>query len=231
MELSEVLAKIVAQNVRIGQHYAVVTDIENDAGIYYLTIELAGSSTSINKVRYLRGYVPRIGDTVVVQVNKSDIYVVDSLAEAGRSLNPVAYRTSTFSVTKDVNTTVPMQAVTNDPWGCWDSGNATRLTAPISGRYVSTASILLEAANANTELSVWLNDTLELGRQDVTLNKGIAEAFHGMVTTVPFTLAAGDYIQMKVEHDFNPSLNLVLSASGKDHTGYFNAFSLQYLGP
>ena len=40
MELSEVFAKIVAQNVRIGQHFAVVTGIENDAGIYYLTIQI-----------------------------------------------------------------------------------------------------------------------------------------------------------------------------------------------
>jgi hypothetical protein len=231
MELSEVLSKIVSQNIRTALHYAVVTGIENDSGIYYLTIELAGSTTPINKVRYLRGYVPRIGDTVVVQVNKSDIFVIDSLAEAGRSLNPVAYRTTTFSVNRDTLTTIPMEAVENDPWGCWSAGSATRLTAPIAGRYVSTASMLLQAANANMQLSIWLNDTLELARQDVTLNKTVVGAFHGMVTTVPITLAEGEYIQMRVEHDFNPSLNLVLSADSKDHTGYFNAFSLQYLGP
>jgi hypothetical protein len=80
MELSEVLSKIVAQNIRLGLHYAVVTDTESDSGIEYVTIELAGGQSPITRIRYLRNYVPVVGDTVLVLVNKSDIVVIDALA-------------------------------------------------------------------------------------------------------------------------------------------------------
>jgi hypothetical protein len=88
MELSEILAKIVAQNVRTSLHFGVVTAISNATGNNYLTIELAGGTTPITNVRYLQSYVPEVNDTVLVQINKSDIYVIDSFAKASSKRQP-----------------------------------------------------------------------------------------------------------------------------------------------
>jgi hypothetical protein len=35
---------------------------------------------------------------------------------------------------------------------------------------------------------------------------------------------------MGVHHDHNPDNDLILNVGGVDHTGYFNALSLIYLG-
>jgi hypothetical protein len=43
-------------------------------------------------------------------------------------------------------------------------------------------------------------------------------------------MAIGNTVRLGVWHDHNPTNNLILSASGVDHTGYFNALSLVYLG-
>lgn len=230
MELSEVLAKIVAQNIRIGQHYAVITDIENDSGIYYLTIQLAGSTSTINKVRYLRGYVPRIGDTVVVQVNKSDIFVVDSLAEAGRSLNPVAHRTSSVSILQNVTTDISFQAVTNDTWGMWDVSAPTLLTCKVPGRYQAMGQILLEdASNIDVELRI-MKGSSEIGRQDIRMTNATHD-WHTQVHTPPFTMAINDTIKLQITHNHNPDLDLFILSDGVDHTGFFPSLSVVYLGP
>jgi hypothetical protein len=229
MDFADIIKKLVDQNVRMAYHYGEVTAITNTSGVYYLSVKLSGSSTAITKVRYLRSYVPRIGDTVLVQVNKSDILVVGSLAEASKSLNPVAYRTSSLSVTKDTNTYVSFQAVANDDWDMWDVGSATVLTCKVPGRYQATGSILFTGQN-NAYAAVFIEKgTQEIARQDGSMTTK-DHGFHLSVTSVPFTMAIGDTVRLGVHHDHNPSNSLILSAGGVDHTGYFNALSLVYLG-
>ena len=230
MELSEVLSKIVSQNIRTALHYAVVTGIENDSGIYYLTVELAGSTTPINKVRYLRSYVPRIDDTVIVQINKSDVFVVDSLAQAGRSLNPVAYRTSSQNILEDTVTDVDFQDVTNDTWGMWDISDPELLTCKIPGRYQAMGQILLEdASNIDVELLI-IKGTEEIGRQDIRMVNSTHD-WHHQVHTPPFTMAINDTIKLQITHNSNPDLDLLVTSGGVDHTGFFPSLSLVYLGP
>jgi hypothetical protein len=230
MELSEVLSKIVSQNIRTALHYAVVTGIENDSGIYYLTVELAGSTTPINKVRYLRSYVPRIDDTVIVQINKSDVFVVDSLAEAGRSLNPVAYRTSSQNILQNTITDVDFQDVTNDTWDMWDISDPELLTCKVPGRYQAMGQILLEdASNIDVELRI-MKGTEEIGRQDIRMVNSTHD-WHHQVHTPPFTMAINDTIKLQITHNSNPDLDLLVTSGGVDHTGFFPSLSLVYLGP
>jgi len=230
MELSEVLSKIVSQNIRTALHYAVVTGIENDSGIYYLTVELAGSTTPINKVRYLRSYVPRIDDTVIVQINKSDVFVVDSLAQAGRSLNPVAYRTSSQNILEDTVTDVDFQDVTNDTWGMWDISDPELLTCKVPGRYQAMGQILLEdASNIDVELRI-MKGAEEIGRQDIRMVNSTHD-WHHQVHTPPFTMAINDTIKLQITHNSNPDLDLLVTSGGVDHTGFFPSLSLVYLGP
>jgi hypothetical protein len=230
MDFADIIKKLVDQNVRTALHYGEVTAITNSSGTYYLSVKLSGADTAITNVRYLRSYVPRIGDTVLVQVNKNDIFVVNSLASADKSLNPVAYRTSSYTVTKDTNTYIPFEAVANDDWDMWDVGSATVLTCKVPGRYQATGSILFTGQNSAYAAIFIEKGTQEIARQDgSTTTKD--HGFHLSVTSVPFTMAIGNTIRLGVHHDHNPSNNLILSSGGVDHTGYFNALSVVYLGP
>jgi hypothetical protein len=229
MEIGDSLAKIIDQNVRFAIRFGEVTAITNTSGIYYLTVKPSGSSTPITNVRYMRSYVPRIGDIVVIQVNKGDVYVVDALARANHSLNPVAYRTSNLTVTKDVNTYIPFQAVANDDWDMWDVGSASVLTCKVPGRYQATGSILFTGQN-NAYVAVFIEKgTQEIARQDGLMSTK-EHGCHLSVTSVPFTMAINDTVRLGVHHDHNPTNNLILSSGGVDHTGFFNALSLVYLG-
>jgi hypothetical protein len=50
------------------------------------------------------------------------------------------------------------------------------------------------------------------------------------VSSVPITMTKGDSIRMGVYHDHNAPNDLIISSGGVDHTGYFNALSLIFLG-
>lgn len=230
MELAQILQHIVAQNTNLNFHAGVVTAITNTGGTYYLTITLSGGTDAISNVRYLRSYVPRVNDVVWVLLNRKDPLVIGSLAEANKSLNPVAYRTSSYTVTKDTNTYIPFEAVSNDDWDMWDVGSPTVLTCKVPGRYQATASILFTGQNnAYTALFVE-KGTQEVGRQDGLMSVK-EHGYHLSLTTIPFTLAINDTVRLGVHHDYNPTNDLIISSGGVDHTGYFNALSLVYLGP
>lgn len=230
MELGQILQQIIAQNTNINFHSGVVTGITNSGGTYYLTITLSGGTNAISNVRYLRSYVPRINDVVWVLLNRKDPLVIGSLAEANKSLNPVAYRTTTFTVAQNTDTTIPFQAVTNDDWGMWSSGSASVLTCKVPGRYLASASVVAEnISNVEVSLSIF-KGLQEIARLDTDV-KVPSHAHHMNVTSMPVTLAINDTVSMKFLHDNNPDMDLIITASGVNHTGYFNALSLVYLGP
>lgn len=230
MDLTDALKKIIHSEIRTDLTYGVVSAITNSSGTYYLTITLSGGTTSISNVRYLRSYVPRIGDTVIVQVKQNDIFVIGALASANKSLNPVAYRTTALTITKDVNTYVAFEQVANDDWDMWDVGAATVLTCKVPGRYQATAQVLWEGQSSGYAAVFIEKGTQEIARHDAELTTK-EHGLHIAVTSPPFTMAISDTIRMGVHHDHNPDNDLILSVGGVDHTGYFNALSVIYLGP
>jgi hypothetical protein len=230
MDFQEIIKSLVAQNVRIDFHYGEVTAITNTSGTYYLSVKPSGSSTAITKVRYLRSYVPRVGDIVLLQVNKRDLLVIGALASADKSLNPVAYRTTSVSILDGVETDVDFQAVANDDWDMWDVANPELLTCKVPGRYMAYGQILIEdASNIDLEVKIY-KGAQEIGRQDIRITNA-SHDWHHQVNTLPFTMAINDTIKMTVKHNHNPDLDLLITSGGVDHTGYFNALSLIYLGP
>jgi hypothetical protein len=226
MDFTDVVAKIVEQNARVNLIQGVVTTI----GVNSVSIQLRGDTTILTGIKYLDSYVPNVNDTVFLIVNKGDLLVIGKLSIANKSLNPVAYRTTNYTVTKDTNTYIPFEAVANDQWGMWAVGSATVLTCKVPGRYQATASILLTGQN-----SMYSSVFIEKGTQEIARQDGVAgskdHGFHLSVTSVPFTMAINDTVRMGVFHDHNPTNNLIISSGGVDHTGYFNALSLIYLGP
>jgi hypothetical protein len=230
MDFADIIKSIVDQNNRLAIHYGEVTAITNSSGKYLLTVKPSGSSTAISNVRYLRSYVPRVGDIVMIQISKNDMVVIDALASADKSLNPVAYRTTDVSILNGVETDVDFQAVDNDDWDMWDVTDPELLTCKVPGRYMAYGQILIEdASNIDLEVKIY-KGAQEIGRQDIRITNA-SHDWHHQVNTLPFTMAINDTIKMTVKHNHNPDLDLLIDTGGVDHEGYFNALSLIYLGP
>jgi hypothetical protein len=230
MEFADIIKSIATQNNRMAIHYGEVTAITNSSGTYLLTVKPSGSSTAISNVRYLRSYVPRVGDIVMLQINKSDMVVIDALASADKSLNPVAYRTTDVSILDDVETDIEFEAVDNDDWDMWDVADPELLTCKVPGRYRAYGQILIEdASNIDLEVKIY-KGAQEIGRQDIRITNA-SHDWHHQVNTLPFTMAINDTIKMTVKHNKNPDLDLLIDTGGVDHEGYFNALSIIYLGP
>ena len=230
MDFYHIVKSIIDQNVRSNIAYGVVTDIEDDSGTYYLKINLAGGTDEIGKIRYLKSYVPRIGDTVLVQIHKGDIVVLGSLTSADMTISPVAYRTTAVSILDDVETDVDFQAVDSDEWGMWDVTDPELLTCKVPGRYMAFGQILIEdASDIDLEVKI-LKGSQEIGRQDIRITNATHD-WHHQVNTPPFTMAINDTIKMTVKHNNNPDLDLLITSDGVDHEGFFNALSVIYLGP
>lgn len=226
MDFSAIIKSLIDQNIRIAYHYGEVTAITNDSGTYYLSVKPSGSATAITKVRYLRSYVPRIGDTVLLQVNKSDLLVLGALTSAGKTLAPTASRSTNQTITTSTQTKISFDAVDSDDWNCWDlSPNPTRLTVPIAGRYLITATASFAAASAgHRAINILKNNTTEIARSDFLPVSNSIDT-HSTVVTPSETLAAGDYIELRAWHNKGTDLDIV--AAG-DH---FPTLSLIYLGP
>ena len=230
MDINDSLQKIIQSHIRTDITFGVVTAITNTSGTYYLTLNISGGSETIDKVRYLRSYVPRVGDTVVIQVKQNDLIVIGALASANKSLNPVAYRTTDLTILQNVDTTITFQTVTNDDWGMWSAGAPTVLTCKVPGRYLISASVVAEGiSNVGVSLSIF-KGAQEIARLDEDV-KVASHAHHMDLMSLPITLAINDTVSVKFLHDNNPDMDLVINTGGVDHTGFFNALSAIYLGP
>jgi hypothetical protein len=194
-----------------------------------IDIQIAGDTNTLPSVKYLSNYAPKPDDQTWLLNSGADLLAIGMVAGVDRTLAPVAYRTSALTITKDTNTYVSFEADNSDGYGCWTVGDPTKLTAPVTGRYIATASVLWEGQNGGYCAVFIEKGTQEIARTDGTLSTK-EHGFHMNVSSVPITLTKGDYVRMGVHHDHNPDNDLIISSGGVDHTGYFNALSLIYLG-
>jgi hypothetical protein len=222
--VSQIKGDIIAPTLRVRQGKVITVNANRT-----IDVQIAGDTNTLPSVRYLSNYAPKPDDQTWLINSGADLLAIGMVASATRTLACTAYRTSTLDIVKDTLTSIPFQEARRNDWNCWTVADATKLTAPITGVYQATAAILIESENARVEVSIY-KGTQEIARQDVDLTKTDVGGFHGMVTSVPFEMTKGDFITMRIQHDYNPDLTLLLSAGGKDHTGYFNALSLTYLG-
>lgn len=226
MDLSYLVNQIKATPSGLRLRQGTVITVNADRT---MDVQIASDGFTLPSVRYLSDYAPKPSDQVWLLNDGADLLGIGMVASSTRTLACTAYRTSTYDITRDTLTAIPFQAARRNDWNCWTVSDATKLTAPVTGVYQATAAILIESQNCRVEVSIW-KGSQEIARQDVDLTKTDVGGFHGMVTSVPFEMTKNDFITMKVEHDYNPDLTLLISAGDKDHTGYFNALSLTYLG-
>lgn len=227
MDLSYLVNQIKAPQSSLKLRQATVITVNADRT---MDVQIAGDGYTLPSVRYLSNYAPKPSDQVWLLNDGADLLGIGMVAGVDRTLAPTAYITSPVTVPLNTEYYLPFTAERNNGWNCWNVSQPTRLTAPVTGLYQATA-VVVSSSHANTDLSIGIrkNGTNAIVRQDVTM-KVSADDFHGMVTSTPFEMTKGDYIEMMIKHDFNPSLTLLTTSHGYDHVGYYNCLSFIYLG-
>jgi hypothetical protein len=233
MEFSTIIKGLVEQNSRQAIRQGEITAITNDSGTYYLTVKISGDTTTISKVRYSSSLTPRVGQIVFLQINGNDIYAIDELAGADKTLAVRAERTTNQSIPDSANTAITFDTDNSDLWGVWNSGNATRLTVPIAGRYVAIGQLHFAAADNGIRRAIIRQDgSTDLAEQDIVVrNTTVAGATYTAyavklnVMTLPFTLAANAYIELIAFQNSGGAIDVVGTSNPKP------SLSLIYLGP
>jgi hypothetical protein len=227
MDLSFLVNQIKATDQGLRLRQGKVTAVNSD---YTMDVQVAGDTNTLPSVRYLSNYAPKPEDQVWLMNNGTDLLGFGMVASATRTLSPKAYRTSLQSIPLNTETLVSFQAVENDDWNCWDSSpNPTRLTAPITGRYIAVAMAKWsEVGNDND----WFSNSILLnGTQEVAYGNTKKLRSHGQhinITSPPMTLTKGHYIELLAESSVNA--DLIVTANGDSYVGWMPSLSLIYLG-
>lgn len=78
MDLASSLGQFVDSRNRVNFHWAeIVSHVSSP--IHSATIKLAGGTTPISGIRYLRSYTPNNGDIVLCVVVRGDIVIIGEL--------------------------------------------------------------------------------------------------------------------------------------------------------
>lgn len=237
MEFADIISKLVDKSARLALRQAEITAVTNSSGTYYLTLKISGDTTTVSNVRYLSSLTPRVGDIVFIQINGNDIYAIDSLAGADKTLAVRAERTTDQVIPDAANTAVTFDTDNSDSWNVWDVANATRLTVPIPGRYLCIGHLFF-AANDNgiRRCIIRLNGSTDIAEQDVVVRNTVvtgagvtqtntAYAVKMNAVSTPQTFATNDYIELVAFQNSGGPLNITGTGAPKP------SLSLIYLGP
>ena len=226
MDMNFLVSGIRAQqpNLRLRQGEVVTVNAD-----YTIDVKIAGDSSVLPSVRYLSNFAPLVGYHVWVVVDKNDMLAIGHVSRVGKTLAPRAYRTSLQSIPMNTEALVTFQAVDSDEYDCWSVSNATRLTAPITGRYMAVG--MVKWSESGNDADWFSNSILVNGTQEVAYGNTKKLRSHGQhvnVTSPPITLTKGDYIELLAECSVDA--DLIVTANGDSYVGYMPALSLIYLG-
>lgn len=189
---------------------------------YTMTIRIAGSSEDVTGVRYIGEPAPPGAGVWVLTNGSTDVFAVAPNAAAGRTISPLAYRTTDQAINNASVTPIVWEAATHDPHG-FVTASAEAVTITIPGRYMATAQI--DYASNGTGVrsaSIEIDSTTVVGASRIGAFTGVA---HMNVTSVPFTVSASAEVRVQVEQNSGSPLNVVASGSVSP------ALSVYYLGP
>lgn len=227
MDLSYLVNQIKAPQTGLKLRQATVITVNADRT---MDVQIANDGYTLPSVRYLSNYAPKPSDQVWLLNDGADLLGIGMVAAAGRTLSPKAYRGTAQSITANTETMVSFSAVENDDWNCWDlSPNPTRLTAPITGRYMAVA--MVKWSESGNDADWFSNSILLNGTQEIAYGNTKKLRSHGQhvnVTSPPFTLTKGGYIELMAESSVDASL--IVEANGDSYVGWMPSLSLIYLG-
>jgi hypothetical protein len=227
MDLSYLVNQIKAPQTGLKLRQATVITVNSDRT---MDVQITGDGYTLPSVRYVSNYAPKPNDQVWLLNQGADLLGFSMVAASDRTLSPKAYRTSLQSITANTEALVSFQAVENDGWNCWDaSPNPTRLTAPLTGRYMAVAMVKWSESGNDSD---WFSNSILLnGTQEVAYGNTKKLRSHGQhinVTSPPMTLTKGDYIELLAETSINA--DLIVTANGDSYVGWMPSLSLIYLG-
>lgn len=190
-----------------------------------MDVQIASDGFTLPSVRYLSNYAPKPSDQVWLLNDGADLLGIGMVAGVDRTLAPTAYRSTSQTITTSTQTKVIFDNVDSDGWNCWDvSPNPTRLTAPLTGRYIITGNIAFEAASSgHRAVNILKNNTVELARSDFNPVSNSVDT-HSTVTCHAVSLTKGDYVELRVWQNSGSDLQILNSG---DHNP---KLSLIYLG-
>lgn len=227
MDLNYLVKQIKSNPQGLRLRQGKVVEVNSDRT---MDVQIAGDTNTLPNIKYLSNYAPKPDDQVWLLNDGADILGFGMVAGATRTLSPKAYRGTAQSITANTETLVSFSAVENDDWNCWDaSPNPTRLTAPLTGRYMAVGMVKWsEVGNDNDWFS---NSILVNGTQEIAYGNTKKLRSHGQhvnVTSPPITLTKGDYIELLAECSVNAEL--IVTANGDSYVGWMPSLSLIYLG-
>lgn len=227
MDISYLVNQIKAPQTGLKLRQATVITVNSDRT---MDVQITGDGYTLPSVRYVSNYAPKPNDQVWLLNQGADLLGFGMVAASERTLSPKAYRTSLQSITANTEALVSFQAVENDGWNCWDvSPNPTRLTAPLTGRYMAVAMVKWSESGNDSD---WFSNSILLnGTQEVAYGNTKKLRSHGQhinVTSPPMTLTKGDYIELLAETSVNA--DLIVTANGDSYVGWMPSLSLIYLG-
>jgi hypothetical protein len=227
MDISYLVNQIKAPQSGLKLRQATVISVNDNRT---MNVQIAGDGFTLPSVRYLSHYAPKPSDQVWLLNDGADLLGIGMVAGATRTLSPKAYRGTAQSITANTETLVSFSAVENDDWNCWDaSPNPTRLTAPLTGRYIAVA--MVKWSDSGNDNDWFSNSILLNGTQEIAYGntkKLRAHGSHVNITSPPVTLTKGHYIELRAEASVNSSL--IVEANGDSYIVWMPSLSLIYLG-
>lgn len=193
---------------------------------YTCTVTVAGSTTALTGVKYLASAHPVPGSPVWLMTDGLDLFAFAVIAADDRTFAPRASRSTSQSIPDGADTAVTFDAVNSDPWGSWSAGQAQRLTAKLTGRYMAVGAVQF-AANATGWRAAWIErtGTSTVARVQVA-SAAAGSPTYVTVTSPPFDMTAGtDYVRLIVRQNSGGALDAVNSST------FTPALGLIYLGP
>lgn len=208
---------------RIRLRFGKVVSVQSDRTI---TVTVGGDTTEVAGIPYLGTMTPLPGAVVTLLTDGADLFAVDHVAAADRTLSPRASRSTSQSIPDATDTAITFDGVNSDAWVCWSAGNATRLTAPVTGRYMAVGTAHF-AGNATGVRSIWVEKTgtSTLARvQHITAGASLPTWLN--ISTPPFDMIGGtDYVRLIVRQNSGGALDVNNSST------FSPSLSLIYLGP
>lgn len=218
--VGQIKGDIIAPTLRIRQGKVITVNANRT-----IDVQIAGDTNTLPSVKYLSNYAPKPDDQTWLINSGADLLAIGMVASADRTLAPTASRSTAQTIPTSTQTKVVFDGVDSDGWNCWDlSPNPTRLTVPVTGRYIITGNVAFEAASSgHRALNILKNNTVELARSDFNPVSNSVDT-HSTVTCHAVSLTKGDYVELRVWQNSGSDLDIM-------NTGDHNPkLSLIYLG-
>lgn len=208
MDIHEIAAAIAAPGSNLRLRQGKITAVASDGT---LSVQIAGSTTTITGVKALASVCPKINAGVWLATDGADLFAIGTIAPVGPAYCSIM-RTTSLSVGNTTDTQVNFLStatVEADTHGMFSTSTPTYLTCQVPGVYqVSTA--VAFAAGGTGLRSVWFQVGSNIAARDMRPPSGVGTNILALAALVP--MAAGDQLSLYVRQSQGTALDLTAGA-------------------